>query len=195
MRTKICGITSFEDAMVAIEAGADALGFVFYEKSPRYISPFDAKEIIKKLPPFVEKVGLFVNVDAQVINSYIQESGCTLAQIHFEAPDELYEQLFVPYIKVIRAKESKDISKYSDEYRLIDAYSEAYGGVGKRLNLEWFKNVDCSKIILAGGLNADNVASLKEYGFYGVDVSSGVEISHGVKNPEKVKEFIKNANL
>ena len=79
MRTKICGITSYKDAMVAIEAGADALGFVFYEKSPRYISPLDAKSIIKKLPPFVEKVGLFVNVDAQIINSFIQESGCTLA--------------------------------------------------------------------------------------------------------------------
>ena len=193
MRTKICGITSFEDAMVAIEAGADALGFVFYEKSPRYISPFDAKQIIKRLPPFVEKVGLFVNVDAQIINSYIQESGCTLAQLHFEAPDELYEQLFVPHIKVIRAKEQSDISKYSDEYRLVDAYCEIYGGAGKRLNIEWFKNLDCSKIILAGGLDPRNVASLKEYGFYGVDVSSGVEISHGKKNAQKVKEFIANA--
>ncbi|WP_372998409.1 phosphoribosylanthranilate isomerase [Sulfurimonas sp.] len=193
MRTKICGITSYSDAMDAIDAGVDALGFVFYEKSPRYITPSDAKKIISKLPPFVEKVGLFVNVDAQVINSYIQESGCTLAQIHFEASDELYEQLFIPYIKVIRAKEAKDILQYSDEYRLVDAYCEAYGGAGKRLNIEWFKDIDCSKIILAGGLNASNVASLKEYGFYGVDVSSGVEISHGVKEVSKVKAFIENA--
>ena len=94
MRSKICGITSYKDAMDAIEAGANALGFVFYEKSPRYITPLDAKSIISQLPPFVEKVGLFVNVDAQIINSYIQESGCTLAQLHFEAPDELYEQTF-----------------------------------------------------------------------------------------------------
>lgn len=193
MRVKICGITSYSDAMAAIEAGADALGFVFYEKSPRYISPSDAKEIISKLPPFVEKVGLFVNVDAQVINSYIQESGCTLAQIHFEAPNELYEQIFVPYIKVTRAKEAKDILEYCDEYRLVDAYCEAYGGAGKRLNIEWFKDIDCSKIILAGGLDAANVASLKEYGFYGVDVSSGVEESYGVKDPKKVKDFITNA--
>ncbi|WP_415396510.1 phosphoribosylanthranilate isomerase [Sulfurimonas sp. CS5] len=193
MRTKICGITSYEDAMDAINAGADALGFVFYEKSPRYITPLDAKHIISKLPPFVEKVGLFVNVDAQIINSYIQESGCTLAQIHFEAPDSVYEQLFVPYIKVIRAKEAKDILKYSDEYRLVDAYCDAYGGAGKRLNIEWFKDIDCSKIILAGGLDANNVSSLKEYGFYGVDVSSGVEESYGVKSSQKVKDFIKNA--
>jgi phosphoribosylanthranilate isomerase len=194
MRTKICGITSYSDAMDAIKAGANALGFVFYEKSPRYISPSNAKKIISKLPPFVEKVGLFVNVDAQIINSYIQESGCTLAQLHFEAPDELYEQLFVPYIKVIRAKEAKDILRYSDEYRLVDAYCEAYGGAGKRLNIEWFKDVDCSKIILAGGLDSSNVASLKEYGFYGVDVSSGVEISHGKKDKQKVKDFIANAS-
>lgn len=194
MRTKICGITSYKDAMDAIDAGANALGFVFYEKSPRYITPSDAKKIISQLPPFVEKVGLFVNVDAQVINSYIQESGCTLAQLHFEAPNELYTQLFVPCIKVIRAKEEKDILQYSNVYRLVDAYCEAYGGAGKRLNIEWFKNIDCSKIILAGGLDADNVASLKEYGFYGVDVSSGVEISHGKKDKEKVKEFIANAN-
>lgn len=194
MRTKICGITNYQDAIDAIESGADALGFVFYKPSPRYISPLDAKKIISKLPPFVEKVGLFVNVDAQIINSYMQESACTLAQLHFEAPDELYEQLFVPYIKVVRAKTKEDILKYSDEYRLVDAYCEAYGGVGKRLNIEWFKDTDNSKIILAGGLDADNVASLKEYGFYGVDVSSGVETSHGKKSKEKVKDFITNAS-
>ncbi len=193
MKTKICGITSYEDAIDAIDSGADALGFVFYEKSPRYISPLDAKKIIQKLPPFVEKVGLFVNVDAQIVNSYIQESGCTLAQLHFEADNELYKQLFVPYIKVVRAKNKEDVLKYSSEYRLIDAYCETYGGAGKRLNIEWFNGVDCSKIILAGGLDSTNVSSLKKYGFYGVDVSSGVEISHGKKDPIKVKEFIKNA--
>jgi phosphoribosylanthranilate isomerase len=192
MRVKICGITSYEDAMMSIEAGADALGFVFYEKSPRFISPIDAQAIIKKLPPFVEKVGLFVNVDAQIINSYMQESGCTLAQLHFEAPSELYEQLFVPHIKVIRAKNKEDILKYSNEYRLIDAYCEAYGGVGKRLNIQWFHDIDCSKIILAGGLEPSNVSILKKYNFFGVDVSSGVEISHGKKDVTKVKAFISN---
>jgi phosphoribosylanthranilate isomerase len=193
MRCKICGITSYEDAMAAINAGADALGFVFYEESPRYISPREAKEIIKKLPPFVEKVALFVNSDAQVINSYCQESGATLAQIHFEAPHELYEQLFVSYIKVVRAKEAEDVLKFSDEYRLIDAYCQTYGGSGKKLNIDWFENIDCSKIILAGGLNPDNVSAVKKYGFYGVDVSSGVELSYGKKDASKVEEFIKNA--
>ena len=192
MRVKICGITSYEDAMMSIEAGADALGFVFYEKSPRFISPLDAQAIIKKLPPFVEKVGLFVNVDAQIINSFMQESGCTLAQLHFEAPNELYKQLFVPHIKVIRAKNKEDILKHPDEYRLIDAYCEAYGGVGKRLNIQWFDDIDCPKIILAGGLESSNVSILKKYNFFGVDVSSGVEISHGKKDVTKVKAFISN---
>ncbi|MBN2781934.1 MAG: phosphoribosylanthranilate isomerase [Campylobacterales bacterium] len=194
MRTKICGITSYEDAMCAIEAGADALGFVFYEKSPRYISPKDAKEIISKLPPFIEKVALFVNEDADAINEACKISGASLAQIHFESNNELYAKLEVPHIKVIRAQEKSDIEKFNDEYRLIDAYCEAYGGSGKRINIEWFDGVDCSKIILAGGLDATNVASLKKYGFYGVDVSSGVEASKGVKDKDKVRDFIKNAH-
>jgi phosphoribosylanthranilate isomerase len=193
MKCKICGITSYKDAITAINAGADALGFVFYEKSPRYISPLEAKKIIEKLPPFVEKVALFVNEDAESINAICKQSGATLAQIHFDAKAEVYAQLEVPYIKVVRAQNKEDVSKYSDTYRLVDAYCEAYGGAGKRVNIEWFKDVDCSKIILAGGLTPQNVASLKTYGFYAVDVSSGVEVSHGVKDENKVQEFIKNA--
>lgn len=193
MKTKICGITSYEDAMIAIDAGADALGFVFYEKSPRYIAPQKAKEIIQKLPPFVQKVALFVNEDAATINALSKESGATLAQLHFDIPDSLIAELEIPYIRVIRAENREDITKFPDTYRLIDAYCESYGGMGKRINIEWFENLDCSKIILAGGLNAQNVADVKKYGFYGVDVSSGVEISQGKKEPQKVKDFINNA--
>ena len=193
MRTKICGITSYEDAMIAINAGADALGFVFYEKSPRYLTPDKAKEVIEKLPPFVEKVALFVNITAKDVNNICHITGATLAQIHFEASPEFYKQLNIPHIKVIRAKRKEDILQYPDEYRLVDAYCEAYGGAGKRLNIEWFKDIDCSKIIIAGGLNPENVAALKEYNFFGVDVSSGVEISHGKKDAKKVEDFINNA--
>ncbi|QOP42402.1 phosphoribosylanthranilate isomerase [Sulfurimonas marina] len=193
MRTKICGITSVEDAMNAIEAGANALGFVFYEKSPRYLTITQAQEIIKQLPPFVEKVALFVNVSPKEVNDTCKKVGATLAQLHFEVDEDFCAQLEIPHIKVVRAKNKEDISQFSEEYRLVDAYCEAYGGAGKRINIEWFDGVDCSKIILAGGLDPDNVASLKKYGFYGVDVSSGVEISHGKKDPNKVKEFIKNA--
>ncbi|WP_345992516.1 phosphoribosylanthranilate isomerase [Sulfurimonas sp. HSL-1716] len=193
MRTKICGITSFEDAMAAIDAGTDALGFVFYKESSRYISKEDAKKIIKKLPPFIEKVALFVNEDAQTIDEICSYTGATLAQIHFEADQSFYASLKTPHLKVIRAKTKEDVLKYQDEYRLIDAYSESYGGAGKRINTEWFDDIDCSKIILAGGLDPQNVADLKQYGFYGVDVSSGVEKSKGKKDHKKVGEFIKNA--
>jgi len=194
MRIKICGITSYEDAMMAIDAGADALGFVFYDKSPRFVSRKQAKEIIAQLPPFVEKVALFVNEDAPTIDNTCREVGATLAQLHFEVSHELCNSLKTPHIKVIRAQNAEDILKYSDEYRLVDAYCEAYGGAGKRINIEWFKDVDCSKIILAGGLTPENVASLKEYNFFGVDVSSGVEKFHGVKDASKVSSFIHNAH-
>ena len=193
MRTKICGITNYEDAMMAINAGADALGFVFYEQSPRYISPVEAAKIIKKLPPFVEKVALFVNVDATTIDTVCKTTGATLAQIHFEADENLYTSLQTPHIKVIRAKSKEDILRYSNEYRLVDAYCESYGGAGKRINTEWFEGIDCSKIILAGGLSPQNVASVKKFGFYGVDVSSGVERDYGQKDPQKVKDFILHA--
>ena len=193
MRVKICGITSYQDAMSAIDAGADALGFVFYEKSPRNISIEKAKKIIDRLPPFIEKVALFVNVDADTINSTCKQVGATLAQLHFDADAKTYTDLEVPHIKVIRAQSKEDILKYPDEYKLVDAYCEAYGGAGKRINIEWFEGIDNSKVILAGGLDSSNVGTLKPYGFFGVDVSSGVEKSHGIKETSKVKAFIKNA--
>jgi len=135
MRTKICGITSYEDAIHAINAGADALGFVFYEKSPRYIAPKAAKKIIERLPPFVEKVALFVNVEASTINSVCKETGATLAQLHFDVNEAFLETLTTPYIRVIRAQSPEDILLYSDTYRLVDAYTEEFGGAGKRINI------------------------------------------------------------
>jgi len=193
VRVKICGITTYEDAIMAIEAGADALGFVFYAPSPRFITPQKAKEIIEKLPPFIEKVGLFVNEEADTINAMSRESHITLAQIHFEAPDKLLDALSVPYVQVTRAAQEEDIATLDGQYRLVDAYCEAYGGVGKRLNLEWFKGKDNSHIILAGGLSPENVHETLEYGFYGVDVSSSVEATKGIKDPDKVKAFVNNA--
>lgn len=193
MRVKICGITNLDDALHAIHAGADALGFVFYPESPRYISPENAQKIIEKLPPFVEKVALFVNETPDFIRSTCLQSGCTLAQIHFDVVDDFFTQVNFPTLRVIRAQKREDILKYTDEYRLIDAYCEAFGGSGKRLNIEWFEGVDCSKIILAGGLTPENVATLSEYGFYAVDVSSGVEAAYGKKDSPRVSAFITKA--
>jgi len=193
MRVKICGITNLEDAFNAIECGADALGFVFYEKSPRYIEPMEAKKIIDKLPPFVEKVGLFVEQNIEYIEKISYESHISLAQIHFDVEESFIKNISFPALRVIRAKSKEDIEKFSGTYRLIDAFCEAYGGSGNCLNLQWFDGVDCSKIILAGGLAPDNISEVKKYGFYGVDVSSGVESSKGKKDPKKVKKFIADA--
>jgi len=193
LRVKICGITNYEDAKNAIDFGADALGFVFYEKSPRYITPEDAKKLIQKLPPFIEMVGLFVNIDSNFVNQVALQTNITLAQIHFEAPKEFYENIQLRHIKVVRAKEKDDISKYYNEYRIVDAFVESYGGEGKRVNLEWFKNVNKQNIILAGGLNHQNLKEVIKYNFYGVDVSSGVEKSKGKKDKMLLKNFIETA--
>ena len=193
MRVKICGITNLKDALHAVECGADALGFVFYDQSPRYISPATAKHIIDKLPPFVERVGLFVNEGIETIETVCRYSDISRAQIHFDVDEESLDAIGLQTLPVVRAREPKDVLRFKNRYRLVDAYSEAYGGTGQRLNLEWFKGIDCSKIILAGGLTPQNVAHVKSFGFYGVDVSSGVESVKGKKDPLKVKEFIANA--
>ena len=193
MRVKICGITNYEDAKWAIDCGADALGFVFYEKSPRYISPVEAKKLIDRLPPFVEKVGLFVNESADYITNTSRETHITLAQIHFDIDEEFLSAIDTPTLPVVRAVRAEDIDKFASKYRLVDAFCETYGGSGKRLNLEWFEGRDNSDIIIAGGLTPDNLSELEGYGFYGVDVSSGVEAYKGKKDPQKVRRFIENA--
>lgn len=193
MRIKICGITNLEDALDAVEAGADALGFVFYEPSPRYIPPQKAREIIDALPPFVERVGLFVNLEADAINRICDEAGISLAQIHFDAPPALYDALACKYLRVVRAKSREDLDLFSDEYRIVDAFVEGYGGQGRRIDPSWFSGVDCSKIILAGGLNAQNVGQMCQFPFYGFDVSSGVEQRKGKKDRIEMINFIKAA--
>jgi len=193
MRVKICGITNYEDAKFAENCGADALGFVFYEKSPRYIKPEVAKEIIAGLPPFISKVALFVNESPEKIDEICEFIGADYAQIHFDASCEFYDKLKTKHIKVIRAKSREDVWKYPSEVRIIDAFVPEYGGSGKRVNLEWFECIDKSKIILAGGLNPDNLDEVLNLGFYGVDVSSGVEKEKGKKDLLKVEKFIKKA--
>lgn len=194
MRVKICGITNLKDALDAIEAGADALGFVFYPKSARYIEPLEAKNIIEKLPPFVQSVGLFVKESVSTINTIASITKIDLAQIHFEVEESFYQEIQVKPLRVIRAQKKEDLLCYADEYRIIDAFVPQFGGEGKRLNLEWFNGIDCSRIILAGGLESKNLEELKGYNFYSVDVSSGVERKKGVKEKEKMREFIKKAN-
>jgi len=193
VRVKICGITNLKDALHAVESGADALGFVFYNKSPRYITPAAAKRIIDKLPPFVERVGLFVDEGLETIDTVCKYSSISRAQIHFDVDAESLDVIERPTLPVVRAKAPEDLLKFADRYRLVDVHTEGYGGSGKRLNLDWFEGVDCSKIILAGGLTPENLHEVKRFGFYGVDVSSGVESIKGKKDPQKVTQFIRNA--
>lgn len=194
MKVKICGITNLEDALNAISAGADALGFVFYDKSPRYIEPFQARAIVEKLPPFVQTIGLFVNEPNIFINQVCINAKMQSAQVIDDDAYTDFNTLDTRYIKVLRAKSKEDILNTKDEYVLVDAFVDGFGGEGKRLALEWFKDIDCSKMILAGGLNENNLNELKGYGFYGVDVSSGVEASKGKKDKQKMINFIKTVN-
>jgi phosphoribosylanthranilate isomerase len=200
MKIKICGITNLKDAVDACYAGADALGFVFYKPSPRYISPNDAKEIIANLPPFIQTVGLFVNETIENINEISKISNIDLAQIIDDTgfDDDTnrpkYDNLVVRYIKVVRAKTKEDILKYNHEYRLIDSFVDGFGGMGHRLNISLFDGVDCSKIILAGGLTSENVKELKGYNFYAIDVSSGVELKKGIKDKQKMVDFVSMVN-
>lgn len=195
MRVKICGITNLQDAFDAINAGADALGFVFYSNSPRYITPLKAKEIVEKLPPFVQTVGLFVNENEEFINQVCFDAKMQLAQIIDDFDVLNYEKISFKYIKVIRAKEKKDLLNLNKEYYLVDAFVDSFGGEGKRIALDWFESIDCSKFILAGGLTTKNLKEINGFGFYGVDVSSGVESEvKGIKDRQKMIDFVKEAN-
>jgi len=195
MRVKICGITNLQDAIDAVNAGASALGFVFYKKSPRYIEPLKVREIVEKLPPFVQVVGLFVNEDEDFINEICLESKMQLAQIIDDNEIINYDLLKVKYIKVLRVKEEKDLRNLNKEYYLVDAFVDSFGGEGKRVALEWFEDIDCSRLILAGGLTAKNLKEINGFGFYGIDVSSGVESEvKGRKDRQKIVDFLKEAN-
>lgn len=194
MRVKICGITNLQDALDAVNAGTSALGFVFYANSPRYITPLKAKEIVEKLPPFIQAVGLFVNENENFINEVCNESKMQLAQIIDDNEILNYELLSTKYIKVIRVKSQKDLKNLNKDYYLVDAFVDGFGGEGKRVALEWFEDMDCSKFILAGGLTSNNLKEINGYGFFGVDVSSGVEESKGKKSKQKMIDFVKEAN-
>lgn len=194
MRVKICGITNKEDAHNATKAGASALGFVFYKPSPRYIEPKEALKIVNFLPPFIQSVALFVNETTDFINQVCKDSKMQLAQIIDDENIVDYENLEVKYLKVLRVKTKEDLINLENNYYLVDAFVQQFGGAGKRLALEWFKDIDCSKFILAGGLSSENLKELNGFNFFAVDVSSAVEKQKGIKDREKMVDFVKAAN-
>jgi phosphoribosylanthranilate isomerase len=197
VRIKICGITNVEDAMVAVEAGADVLGFVFYEKSLRFINPVRAAEIISRLPPFIQTVGLFVNEDSEKINWTADYCGLDLVQLHGdESPEDCLEvnRRVIKAFRVQNIVSIDPLNMYQVSGYLLDAWSpDAYGGTGRTFNWELAEAArKFGPIILAGGLSPENIAeAIKSVKPYGVDVSSGVESAPGKKDAAMVKEFIR----
>lgn len=196
-RVKICGITRLEDALVAIEAGADALGFVFYEPSPRYISPDAAADIISQLPAFVTTTGLFVNANAADVDRIIKLTRIDLIQFHGDESEEFCGSFDRPYIKALRMKPDLDIQQECQRFNeaqaiLLDAYRPGVpGGTGEAFDWERITQPHPANIILAGGLTAENIAeAVQTVTPYAVDVSGGVEASKGIKDAIKIEKFI-----
>jgi phosphoribosylanthranilate isomerase len=198
-RVKICGITNLADAQAAVEAGADALGFIFYEKSPRRMTIPAVAEISKQLPPFIMRVGVFVNAPEELVKRAIGECGLGLLQFHGEEPPEFCTRFGLMSMKAFRIRDAeslKELPKYPTEAWLLDAYSaENLGGTGEKFN--WDLAVEAQKfgkpVFLAGGLTPENVAAaIRKVQPFGVDVSSGVESTLGKKDHAKVRAFIAN---
>ena len=204
VRVKFCGITSVQDAGNAVLAGADAMGFVFFKDSPRYVKPQNVKAIIKTVPPFVSSVGVFVNEDVRFIEECVEMCGLDIVQLHGDEDAEYcsrfksFKLKGVKLIKVVRVKDEGSINSIVDcpaDAILLDAYkSGLYGGTGKSFDTSFaiMAKEHAKPIIISGGLNPDNVYEvIKQVAPYGVDVSSGIESSPGVKNVELMEEFVK----
>jgi phosphoribosylanthranilate isomerase len=196
-RVKICGITNLADALAAVEAGADALGLNFYEKSPRHVSIKTAAEISRQMPPFIMRAGVFVNADEDLVSRAIGECSLSLLQFHGDEPPDFCTQFGLMSMKAFRIRDVetlKEIPNYQTDAYLLDAYSpEARGGTGEKFN--WDLAVEAQKfgkpIFLAGGLTPENVAdAVRKVKPFGVDVSSGVESAPGKKDHAKMRAFI-----
>ncbi len=196
-KVKICGTTSLNDALLAIESGADAVGFIFHKESPRNISEKDVKDIVVRLPPFIETVGVFVNETSDKVNRIAEQCRLTAVQLHGDESPAFCRRVKRRVIKAVRVKDAeslKGMSGYDVSGYLLDAFNEeSRGGTGKIF--DWNLALRAKKqgpVIIAGGLNPFNVyTAIHRVKPYGVDVCSGVEKSPGIKDPEKVGEFIK----
>ena len=200
-KVKICGFTEAENARQAAIAGVDAIGLVFYNKSPRNIDILRAQEIIEALPPFVNRVGLFVNANPSFVDEVLCEVSLDTLQFHGDESPLDCSQYQMPFIKSLRVKPETNVLQVADEFSsasaiLLDSFNpSAYGGTGEAF--DWsLACVDISlPIILAGGLNETNVSvAISQVKPYAVDASSGVESAPGVKDIDKIVAFIRNIN-
>jgi len=196
---KICGITSLEDALHAAACGADALGFIFYPPSPRYISPTEAREIIARLPPYLCRVGVFVNEEEEAVRKTAADCGLDMIQLHGDETPEYCtglgdKEMLIKALTPATEEDLRQAARYPTAAILVDARTEGlYGGTGRRSS--WAlaaKMRDNMKIVLAGGLDCGNIrAALRQVRPGAVDINSGVEKSPGKKDPEKVAEIIR----
>jgi phosphoribosylanthranilate isomerase len=200
VRVKICGITNLEDAKFAIEAGADAIGFVFYDKSPRFIDINNAAYIISNSSPFINFVGLFVDADESYVKKVLDRVSISTLQFHGQESEQACAIYNRPYIKAIRMAESINLPEQCQNYSsaaglLLDTYvKDVPGGTGLSFDWEMIPNDLDKPIILAGGLNETNVKeAVSRVQPYAVDVSGGVEKEKGIKDPVKIKKFISEA--
>ncbi len=198
VRSKICGITRLEDALVAIEAGADAIGFVFYAKSPRAVTAEQARAIIAALPPFVTTVGLFVDMPRAELSALLQQVPLDLLQFHGDETAADCAGYGRPYIKALRVQAGDDVAAMIALYPqasgiLLDTFIAGVpGGTGEAFDWSLVPKAPSKPIILAGGLTAQTVrAAIAQVQPYAVDVSGGVEQSKGIKSAEKVRAFIR----
>lgn len=196
-RIKICGITRTEDALLAAKLGADAIGLVFYPQSPRYVTGEKAVEIIHALPAFVTVVGLFVDATISEVKKILQTVPLNLLQLHGDESTELCDSYEKPYIKVIRMMPEINVTEKINNYPnaaaiLLDTYhAQQKGGTGATFDWNLIPQDTQKPIILAGGLNSDNVEeAIHKVNPYAVDISSGVESSPGVKDSNKLISFI-----
>ena len=197
-RVKICGIREPAHARVAAEAGADAIGLVFFEKSPRYVDVAQAARIAEALPPFVAAVGLFVDADASAIRAILERVPLDLLQFHGSEAPEFCAQFSRPFVRAVRMETGTDLVEYARRFSraralLLDAHVPGQPG-GTGLTFDWaaIPRELPIPLILSGGLDAPNVVrAMREVGPWAVDVSSGVERERGVKDPQKIIEFIR----
>jgi phosphoribosylanthranilate isomerase len=198
VRVKICGITRVNDALIAVDQGADAIGLVFYGPSPRNVSINQAIEIANQIPAFVSVVGLFVNAEPNFINEVTSKVKLDLLQFHGDESPEQCANYNLPFMKAIRVKSETNLVQYAKDFSaakalLLDAYIDgAVGGTGQVFDWNLIPKQLIKPIILAGGLNVTNVAqAIQQVRPYAVDVSGGVEASKGIKDPAKIAEFMR----
>lgn len=204
VKVKVCGIASLDDALKALEFGADALGFNFYPPSPRYISPEQARAILQELPPQGFYVALFVNEPKAKVQAILSQ--CSLAggrqpfsglQFHGEEGQDYCRGWGLKVIKAFRVKDRESlaaVNQFPADFYLLDSWTEGYGGSGSSFPWSWLEGIKAEKLFLAGGLSCENVAEvIRHIRPYAVDVCTGVEARPGIKDHAKLKQFILTA--